>query len=223
MDTVFFDKSDIINGYSFDNSLTGVLAQSKTDNINITFIGNNSINFKKIDINSNLNYTIGFSPSINQDEFSHKLNISHEHKNIFSFINNQYNYSLLRSMQNDNWLGLGAGYKKRFKHSKISMSYGVIYQNTKFFDDSIKQNIRHSVRFRYNYEKNRFGFYCEYYYQPSMVSNDVIVTGNTKIILKSSKHLSFMIQDVINYSSTSKVVMIHNLTIGLGYLLNKGK
>ena len=54
-----------------------------------------------------------------------------------------------------------------------------------------------------------------------MVTNNVIITGNTKIILKSNKHLSFMIQDVINYVSTSKVVMIHNLTIGLGYLFNK--
>jgi hypothetical protein len=223
MDTVFFRKSEILNGYNFDNSLTGVLAQAKTDNVNITYVGNNTINLKNFDINSILNYSVGFSPSINQNEFSHKLNLSHEYKNVFSFVNNQYDYSLLRTMQNDNWLGLGFGYKKRFTNTKISLSYGVIYQNTRFFNDSVKQNIRHSVRFKFNYTKNRFGFYCEYYYQPSMVTNNVVITGNTKVTLKSSKHLSFMIQDVINYSSTSKVVMIHNLTIGLGYLFNKGK
>jgi hypothetical protein len=223
MDTVFFKKSEIMNGYNFDNSLTGVLAQAKTDNVNITYVGNNTINLKNFDINSILNYSIGFSPNINQNEFSHKLNLSHEYKNVFSFVNNQYDYSLLRTMQNDNWLGLGFGYKKRFTNTKISLSYGVIYQNTRFFNDSVKQNIRHSVRFKFNYTKNRFGFYCEYYYQPSMVTNNVVITGNTKVTLKSSKHLSFMIQDVINYSSTSKVVMIHNLTIGLGYLFNKGK
>jgi hypothetical protein len=221
MDTTFFADSKIFNGYSLDNSLTGVLAQSNTKNINITFIGNNSINFKKVDINSILNYSIGFSPKINQDEFSHKINISHEYKNMLYFVNNQYNYSLLRSMQNDNWFGVGLGYKKKFKHFKTSLSYGIIYQNTQYFNDSIRENIRHSIRFKLNYEKNRFGFYTEYYYQPSMVINNVIITGNTKITLKTSKHLSFMIQDVINYVSTSKVIMIHNLTIGLGYLLNK--
>lgn len=221
MDTVFFAKSDVLNGYNFDNSLTGVLVQSNSKNINITYIGNNTVNFRKLDVNSMLNYTIGFSPSINQNEFSHKLNISHENKNMFLFVNNQYNYSLIRSMQNDNWVGLGVGYKKKFKNSKVSLSYGVIYQNTQYFNDSIKQNIRHTVRFRYNYDKNKFGFYCEYYYQPSMIANNIIVTGNTKLIFKSNKNLSFMIQDVINYASTSKVVMIHNLTIGLGYLLKK--
>lgn len=221
MDTVFFAKSDIFHGYNFDNSLTGVLAESKTKNINVTYIGNNTINFKKFDINSTLNYTIGFSPNINQNEFCHKLNLSHEHKNIFSFVNNQYNYSLLRTMQNDNWIGLGVGYKKKTKHFKISLSYGVIYQNTKYFNDSIRENLRHSVRFRFNYDKNKFGFFCEYYYQPSMLVSNTIITGNTKLLLKSNKNLSFMIQDVINYSSTSKVVMIHNLTIGIGYLLKK--
>ena len=211
----------VLTGYNFDNSLTGVLAQSNSKNINITYIGNNTVNFRKFDVNSTLNYTIGFSPSINQNEFSHKLNMTHENKNMFSFVNNQYNYSLIRSMQNDNWVGLGVGYKKRFKQSKVSLSYGVIYQNTQFFNDSIKQNIRHTVRFRYNYDKNKFGFYCEYYYQPNMIANNVIITGNTKLILKSNKNLSFMIQDVINYDSTSKVVMIHNLTIGIGYLFKK--
>ena len=219
-DTLVMDTA-VLTGYNFDNSLTGVLAQSNSKNINITYIGNNTVNFRKFDVNSTLNYTIGFSPSINQNEFSHKLNMTHENKNMFSFVNNQYNYSLIRSMQNDNWVGLGVGYKKRFKQSKVSLSYGVIYQNTQFFNDSIKQNIRHTVRFRYNYDKNKFGFYCEYYYQPNMIANNVIITGNTKLILKSNKNLSFMIQDVINYDSTSKVVMIHNLTIGIGYLLKK--
>ena len=216
-DTLVMDTTS----YNLDNSLTGVLAQSNSKNINITYIGNNTVNFRKFDVNSTLNYTIGFSPSINQNEFSHKLNMTHENKNMFSFVNNQYNYSLIRSMQNDNWVGLGVGYKKRFKQSKVSLSYGVIYQNTQFFNDSIKQNIRHTVRFRYNYDKNKFGFYCEYYYQPNMIANNVIITGNTKLILKSNKNLSFMIQDVINYDSTSKVVMIHNLTIGIGYLFKK--
>lgn len=223
VDTAFFTNSEILNGYNFDNSLTGVLSQSKIDNVNITYIGNNGINFKNLDLNSILNYTVGFSPSINQNEFSHKLNISHEHKNVFSFVNNQYNYSLLRSMQNDNWFGLGIGYKKKFKNSKLSLSYGIIYQNTEYFNNSVKENVRHSVRVKFNYQKNIFGFYTEYYYQPSMVTNNIIITGNTKVTLKSSKHLSFMIQDVINYASTSKVVMIHNLTVGLGYLLNKEK
>ena len=223
VDTAFFTNSEILNGYNFDNSLTGVLSQSKIDNVNITYIGNNGINFKNLDLNSILNYTVGFSPSINQNEFSHKLNISHENKNVFSFVNNQYNYSLLRSMQNDNWFGLGIGYKKKFKNSKLSLSYGIIYQNTEYFNNSVKENVRHSVRVKFNYQKKIFGFYTEYYYQPSMVTNNIIITGNTKVTLKSSKHLSFMIQDVINYASTSKVVMIHNLTVGLGYLLNKEK
>jgi len=223
IDTVFFDDSKIIKGYNLDNSLTGVFAESKIKNINVTFIGNNGINFKNLELNSMLNYTIGFSPIINQNEFSHKLNISHENKNIFSFVNNQYNYSLLRSMKNDNWVGFGMGYKKRFKRSKLSLSYGVIYQNTKSFNNNIEEIIRHSIRIKFSYEKNIFGFYTEYYYQPSMVTNNVIITGNTKVTLKSSKHLSFMIQDVINYASASKVLMIHNLTIGLGYLLNKEK
>lgn len=216
-----FNCSKLLHGYSLDNSLTGVLSQSKTKNINVGYVGNNSINLKKIDINSVTNYSIGFSPSINQNEFSHKLNISNVYKNMFSFVNNQYNYSLLRNMKSDNWLGIGLGYKKKFKYSKLSLSYGVIYVNTKFFDNSIQEKIRHSVRLKFNYDKNKFSFYSEYYYQPSMISNSTIITGNTKISLKSNKHFSFMVQDVINYCNTSKIILIHNLTIGIGYLLKK--
>ena len=104
-----FNRSKLLNGYSLDNSLTGVLAQAKTKNINIAYIGNNNINLRNFDINSMTNYTIGFSPSINQNEFSNKLNISNIYKNVFSFVNNQYNYSLIRNMKSDNWLGIGLG------------------------------------------------------------------------------------------------------------------
>lgn len=216
-----FNSCKLLNGYSLDNSLTGVLAQAKIKNINIAYIGNNNINFRNFDINSMTNYTIGFSPSINQNEFSNKLNISNIYKNVFSFVNNQYNYSLIRNMKSDNWLGIGLGYKKKFKYCKLSLSYGVIYVNTKFFDNSIEEKIRHSVRLKFNYDKNKLSFYSEYYYQPSMISNSTIITGNTKISLKSNKHFSFMVQDVINYCNTSNIILIHNLTVGVGYLLKK--
>ena len=41
-----FNSCKLLNGYSLDNSLTGVLAQAKIKNINIAYIGNNNINLK---------------------------------------------------------------------------------------------------------------------------------------------------------------------------------
>ena len=49
----------------------------------------------------------------------------------------------------------------------------------------------------------------------------MIIYGTSKISLSTGKSVSFIIQDVVNFRSTSDVKAIHNLSIGVGYKFNK--
>jgi hypothetical protein len=51
--------------------------------------------------------------------------------------------------------------------------------------------------------------------------SDLIIFGNSKISLFTSKPFTFIIQDVVNYRSSSTVRLIHNLSLGVGYKFSK--
>jgi hypothetical protein len=77
---------------------------------------------------------------------------------------------------------------------------------------------RSSFRGKIKYDGNFVGFYTEMYYQPSFKSiEDYIIYGNAKLVFLPKKRLNFILQDAINYISTSKVRMLHNLAFGVGY------
>ena len=56
-----------------------------------------------------------------------------------------------------------------------------------------------------------------------MLNSNIIINGTTKITFKFYKYLNLTIQDVVNFSSTSAVPMIHNLTLGLSYSFKNSK
>jgi hypothetical protein len=138
------------------------------------------------------------------------------------FITHQYNYSLIRQIKSDNWLGIGGGIKLQNNWWKISLSYATIYQSSNYFTNNSEFLFRHSLRTKLKIEKKKFEFYSEYFFQPNMSNfNDIIIFGNSKLTFLTNKSLSFVIQDVVNWRSTSDVKLIHNLSIGIGYKLNK--
>lgn len=206
---------------TLDNDLTGIYSTSNVSKLNLNFIGNNSIDIKKIEIGLSTNYALTFSPKISQNEFAQKINVGiSDSIGWHGFISYQYNHSLLRKLQSDNWLGAGAGYKLYIGKARVSLSYALLYQNKISFDNSSKEIMRHSIRVKIKYQAKKFSFLTEYFYQPSFkFDGDYIVYGLTKITLLSKKHVSFVIQDLFNYSSKSEVKLIHNLTMGIGYNL----
>ena len=205
-----------------DNNFTGILSTNKTTTFGFNYIGSNSIYIKKISYDFSTNYSIRFSPTLKENEFNQRQNIGYESKKWDLFVTHQYNYSLIRQISSDNWLGVGGGLKFNYRWGKLSVSYATIYQNSKYFVNTPEYMFRHSLRTKLKLEKKNISFYSEYFFQPN-VSNldDIIIYGNSKISLFTNKSVNLIIQDVLNYRSKSEVKMIHNISIGVGYKLNK--
>lgn len=205
-----------------DNNLTGILSTSNTTAFGFNYVGNNSIDFKKISYDFSTNYATRFSPNLKENEFIQRQNIGYEKEKWDMFITHQYNYSLIRKIKSDNWIGIGAGLKFIFNWGKLSLSYATIYQNSEYFIIERETIFRHSVRTKIKLEKKNVCFSSEYFFQPNMFNfKDVIIYGTSKISLSTGKSVSFVIQDVVNYRSSSSVETVHNLSLGIGYKFNK--
>ena len=205
---------------SLDNNLTGLYSETKNGpQFGLNFIGNNSLDINKFALDLGTNYQLGYSEkSLLQNEFIQRANFAYNHEYWDFFTTYQYNYSLIREIESDNWIGIGGGVKKKFSWGKLSLSYATLYQSTNYINIESTGHLRHSLRTKIKIEKNRFGLSMEYYYQPTMSNfNDYIVYGTTKIIINPKKPLSFIIQDVINYRSESQVKLLHNISFGIGY------
>lgn len=214
-----FSQSEI----TLDNNLTGIYSQSKNgQQFGINFVGNNSIQKNKISLDLGTNYSFRFNPDISENEFIQRLNIGYNQDRYDIFTTYQYNYSLVRNILADHWIGIGGGVKRSIPYGKTSLSYAFIYENAKYEVFSLEQTFRHSIRFKIKVSGKLFGFSTEYYYQPSTINySDYIVYGSSKVTVFQNKPFSFIIQDVINYRSISDVKMIHNLTIGCSYKFSK--
>jgi len=205
-----------------DNNLTGIYSSSLQKSFGCNFTGNNSIEFKKTSIDLFTNYSIRFSPTVKENEFTQKQNIGYESKKWNMFITHQFNYSLIRKISSDNWLGIGGGIKSEPKWGKLSLSYAVIYQSSKYFDNTDNYFFRHSIRLKLKFEKSNISIQSEYFYQPNIIDiNDYIVYGNTKLAIFNNKPVSFIIQDFLNFRINSDIKMIHNLSLGIGVKFNK--
>jgi len=203
---------------SMDNNINANLNNGNTNNFNSGFNGNNTILIKSIEINSTINYSNRFSPSLSQNEFNQRLNVSHLYKRLYTFCNYQYNYSLLRKIKYDNFTGVGLGFKKKDSNFKLSLSYAILIQQTRNFNDIYINNIRQSFRIKYSLVINKIiTISSEYYYQPSILINDYFIIGNSKITFKNNKGITLNFQDNINYNNVSNVKLIHNFNIGIGY------
>jgi hypothetical protein len=156
------------------------------------------------------------------NELIQKANFGYNKEHWDLFTTYQYNYSLVRNIQADNWLGIGGGVKEKFNWGKASLSYAFLYQNTDYMVNPTTNKLRHSIRAKIKIEKKKFGITTEYYYQPNIKDfNDCIIYGTTKLILFPTKPFNFIIQDQMNFRSTSDVQMMNNLTFGISYKFTK--
>jgi hypothetical protein len=205
-----------------DNNLTGILSSNNVTTFGFNYAGNNSIDFKKISYDFSTNYATRFSPSLKENEFIQRQNFGYEKEKWDLFLTHQFNYSLIRKISSDNWIGIGGGLKFKYKWGKLSFSYATIYQNSQYFIESRESILRHSFRTKIKIEKKNFSFSSEYFFQPNLINyEDLIIYGTSRISLFTGKSVSFIIQDVINYRSTSDIKTIHNLSLGIGYKFNK--
>ncbi len=206
---------------SLDNSLTGLYNKSTSSQFGFNFIGNNSLDInKKLSFDLVTNYQTRFSPELTDNEFIQRANIGHSEEFWDIFTTYQFNYSLVRGIQSNNWIGVGGGLKKKFDKFKISVSYAVLYDNK--ITTEMTETFRHSIRPKIKIDGKLVSLTSEYFYQPSFANmSDYIVYGNTKLLLFPQKKVNFVIQDILNYRSISEVKMIHSLTFGLNYKFTK--
>lgn len=208
---------------SLDNSLTGLWTTSKSTQFGFNFVGNNSLDWnKKLGFDLTTNYQARFSPTINDNEFIQRVNIGHSEELWDLFTTYQFNYSLIRNINADNWIGAGGGLKKKFSWGKLSFSYAALYDHTQYSDGLVSETMRHSFRPKVKVENKIMSISCEYFYQPSMKDfSDYIIIGNTKLSILPQNKINFVVQDVLNFRSVSDVKTIHALTFGLNYKFSK--
>ncbi len=200
-----------------DNSLTGLISNSTSSQLGLTFVGENSFIRKNWDIASVTNYTLTFSPNISENELLQRFSYDLKKENWANFTNYQFNYSYVRKIQ-DNLIGIGTGYKKEFKYIKTSLSYALIFHQSNYFNGESDYLFRHSIRLKFRLEKKNWEMISEYYFQPDVVNiSDNIIYGTTKISFFPQNKLNFTVGDIFNWRSQSNVKIIHNLTIGVGY------
>ena len=205
-DTLLFDSISITSS----NSITGMYSKNSITQFNITYSGDNTITKKYLVFNTNTAYSLVYSTKIIANEWQQKTNVSY--KNIF--LTHVFNHSLTRAIDEDNSFGLGIS--KRWRY--IYLSYASLYQNTNYSNVSHKEVIRHSIRLKLKYEHKHFKLSSEYYYQPNMrMFNDVIVYGNTKLMLLQNKKINVTMSDNVNYRTISNVRLMHTLTLGLTF------
>ena len=205
-----------------DNSLTGIVSNSISSQLGLTYVGENSFIKNKWDITSVTNYTLTFSPNISENELLQRVSFDVRENKWSYFTNYQYNYSYVRKIQSDNFLGIGTGFKKEFTYIKSSISYAILFHQSNYFNGEDENIFRHSLRLKFSLEKKNWEIISEYYYQPNVTNiRDNIIYGTTKISFFPKNKLNFTIVDIFNWRSQSDVKIIHNLTIGIGYKFQK--
>lgn len=205
-----------------DNSLTGIVSNSISSQLGLTYVGENSFIKKTWDITSVTNYALTFSPNISENELTQRLSYNLKLGNWSNFTSYQFNYSYVRKIDSDNLFGVGTGIKKDYNCIKSSISYAILFQNTNYSLQTSEYLLRHSIRIKFIIEKDNFELISEYYYQPDILNfNNTIIYGTTKINFLPKNKINFTISDILNYRSQSNVKLIHNLTIGVGYKLQK--
>lgn len=216
-----FSQDSIQSQYQFDNSITSMYNDNNgKKSFNGSFVGDNSISIKKTTLSLNTNYSLGYSPTISNNELIQKTNLSYSN----FFITHVYNHSLSRSINSDNSFGLGIILKKTINDYNISLSYAIMYQYVNYQSIDNTRMIRDSFRLKISITKNNFKVTNEYYYQPNfLVLSDYIIYGNSKIILLPMNNISYTLQGNINYRSKSNIKNIDNITFGITYTFKHTK
>jgi hypothetical protein len=211
---------------NLDNNLTcnTVQADNTTKSVAFTYIGDNTLILKNFDFNSNTNYTF---LTDKQDELLQRFNVMYkfpERKfDDYSFFTYQFNSSLIRKIDEDHWIGLGYGVKKKIDSTlAVSTSYAIIFQDILWSSGENKTFFRHSLRGKVKLTKNNFEIVSEYFYQPNIqYFDEYIIIGTTKLVIMPKNKLNFVVQDVVNYNSTTEVKLLHTISLGIQYKFNK--
>ena len=211
---------------NLDNNLTcnTVQADNTTKSVGITYIGDNTIILKNFDINSNTNYAY---LTDKQDELSQRVNLMYkfpERKfDDYSFFTYQFNSSLIRKIETDHWFGVGYGLKTKIDSTlSVSTSYAILFQDILWNTGENKTFFRHSLRGKVKLTRNDFEIISEYFYQPDIqYFDEYIIIGTTKLVIMPKNKLNFIVQDVVNYNSTTEVKLLHTISLGIQYKFNK--
>lgn len=204
--------------WSFDNTITGVYGTTKTGNqLTLTATGQNSIDYKKFGFDYNPSYIIQYSPQLTNNEYLSRQNLRYNTTKYDAFITHTFNYSFIRGINSDNYIGIGGGIKREQKDKfKVSISYAALYQKTEFSNFTEKEYFRHSIRTRIKWTTSKIQFVSEVYFQPSMTDfNNQIINANNQLVLFPKNKVNLTIQDLINYRTDSETQMIHKLTVGI--------
>jgi hypothetical protein len=204
--------------WSLDNTFTGVYGTTKTGNqLTLTAGGSNSIDYKKFGFDYNPTYIIQYSPELTNNEYLSRQNFRFSRPGYDAFLTHTFNYSFIRGINSDNFIGIGGGIKKEQKDKfKVSLSYATMYQNTQFANGTSREYVRHSARTRIKLTFTKFQFVSEVYYQPTFLDfSNYIVNANNQLVLFPKSKVNLTIQDLISYRSDSPSPMIHKLTVGL--------
>lgn len=206
--------------FNLDNSITCNTTQvDNVRNIGLIYSGSNTLVIKKnnIDLNSIYNYLTN-----TQNEFNQRINISHKFNKQQIFLTYQFNSSYIRNINTDNWIGIGYGFKQDINKISYGLSYATVYQETIFYNNQDISQLRHSFRGKIKYDGIKLGIQCEYWYQPSYQDiKDYIINGNTKISILPKNDINFIIQDILSYNSINSIKIIHNISFGIQYKLDK--
>jgi hypothetical protein len=211
---------------NLDNNLTcnTVQADNTIRSVAFNYIGDNTLTLKNFDINSNTNYTY---LTDKQNELLQRFNVMYKFPekkfDDYSFFTYQFNSSLIRKIDQDHWVGLGYGVKKKIDSTlAVSTSYAIIFQDILWSSGENKTFFRHSLRGKVKLTKNNFEIVSEYFYQPNIqYFDEYIIIGTTKLVILPKNKLNFIVQDVVNYNSTTEVKLLHTISLGIQYKFNK--
>ena len=157
-----------------------------------------------------------------------RQNFRYTNSKYDAFITHTYNYSYIRGINSDNFIGIGGGIKKEEKDKfKVSLSYAILYQFTDYKEGEDSKYIRHSLRTRVKLNSKKFQILSEFYFQPTFNNLiDHIISGNNQIILFPKKEIDEANDSVPVYLSpyfpkkpsqlSSKITVFGNSIFNLG-------
>ena len=196
--------------YNLSNTVSGTYA-SNTKQTNTTLSGTNNFTYGKYMLFNTSNYSGSWVTKKIAEEISHKSNLTYG--KVFALY--MFTHSLTRNILYDN--SFGFGYIHWWDY--VSLSYGVLYENTIYTSTPTIHVFRHSLRGKVLYNNI---LTLEYYYQPNVIKlDDIILTGTAKLVLFQGKKVGLTITDIINYRSLSTTKLIHSATLGLTITLKK--
>ena len=104
---------------------------------------------------------------------------------------------------------------------KVTFSYGVIYSNTKYVDDTFIETFRHSPRLQIFGNFKKVSLFVEGLYQPSFKSVDNYnYNWIIKLMTPLTNKLYFSINSIRTFESyvyTGTAQLNNNLTFGVEY------